>query len=67
MSTPGEYPVHYHVTKPAQFTRIQLLVRVVAFCALGLLGLSFGSVFWFAYLALPAFAAVRLATKPAEA
>lgn len=67
MSTPADYPVHYHVAKPAHFTRIQLLVRVVAFCALGLLGLSFGSVFWFGYLALPAFAAIRLATKPAEA
>jgi hypothetical protein len=32
------------------------LVRVVAFCALGVLGLSFGTVFLFAYLALPVFA-----------
>jgi hypothetical protein len=35
---------------------------VVAFCALGVLGLSFGMVFLFAYLALPVFAASRLAS-----
>jgi hypothetical protein len=57
------YPVHYHVEYPARFTRLQLLVRVVAFCALGILGLSFGTVFLFGYLALPALAAIRLGSR----
>lgn len=57
----GAYPVHFLVERPARFTRLQLAVRLVAFCALGVLGLSFGMVFGFAYLALPAFAASRLA------
>jgi len=63
----SEYPVHYRVERPDRFTRLQLLVRVVAFCALGALGLSFGTVFLFAYLALPVYAASRLAASdPAE-
>lgn len=54
------YPVRYFVERPARFTRLQLLIRVVAFCALGVLGLTFGTVLVFAYLALPVFAATRL-------
>lgn len=54
------YPVHYQVAQPLRFDRLQLLVRLVAFCALGLLGLSFGLVFFVAYLALPVLAASRL-------
>lgn len=54
------YPVHYSVPHPARFTRIQLAVRVVAFLILGLVGLSFGTVFAVAYLGLPVVAAVRL-------
>jgi hypothetical protein len=61
------YPVRYHVEHPAQFTRLQLLVRVVAFAALGVVGLSFGTVFFFAYLALPVVAASRLTTGDAQA
>jgi hypothetical protein len=57
------YPVHYHVERPARLDRLQLLIRIVAFAALGLLGLSFGTVFFFAYLALPAFAAIRLSSE----
>jgi hypothetical protein len=57
----NSYPVHYGVVHPYRFTRLQLAVRIVAFCALGVLGLSFGAVFLFAYLALPVFAASRLA------
>jgi len=55
------YPVHYSVERPARFTRFQLVVRILAFMLLGIAGLSLGAVFVFAYLALPAFAAVRLA------
>ena len=54
------YPVHYAVSRPATFTRLQLAMRMVAFLALGVLGLSFGAVFLFAYLALPVYAASRL-------
>jgi hypothetical protein len=61
------YPVRYHVEHPAQFTRLQLLIRVLAFAALGVLGLSFGTAFFFAYLALPAFAAIRLTSGDATA
>lgn len=57
------YPVHYQVEKPERFTRLQLAIRVIAFLALGVLGVSFGMVFLFAYLALPAYAASRLATN----
>lgn len=54
------YPVVYEVERPARFSRVQLVVRMVAFCALGVLGLSLGTVFAFAYLALPVLAAARL-------
>lgn len=55
------FPVRYSVNRPERMTRLQLLIRVVAFVALGALGLSFGSLFAFAYLALPVYAASRLA------
>jgi hypothetical protein len=54
------YPVHYQLVPPARCTRVQLLVRIVAFFVLGALGVSFGSVFCFAYVALPVYAAIRL-------
>jgi hypothetical protein len=55
------YPVHYSVERPLRYSRINLAVRVLAFIAIGVLGLSFGSVFLFAYLALPVIVAIRLA------
>lgn len=61
------YPVHYQVERPLRFTRVQLLIRVVAFLALGMIGLSFGAVFVCAYLALPVLAAVRISGRGAEA
>jgi hypothetical protein len=45
---------------PGTFTRLQLAVRFIAFLALGVAGLSFGTIFAFAYLALPVIAATRL-------
>ena len=54
------YPVRYSVEHPPHFSRIGLLVRAVAFLALGMLGLSFGAVFFFSYLILPVVAASRL-------
>lgn len=55
------YPVHYSVPIPQAFTRLQLLIRLIAFAVLGLLGLSFGALFVAAYVALPAYAASRIA------
>lgn len=55
------YPVHYFVTRPERFSRLQLAMRFIAFLALGALGLSFGALFLFAYLALPVIAVSRLA------
>ena len=60
------YPVHYTVAKPARFTRLQLLVRLAASVALGILGLSLGALFLVVYIALPAFAASRLSGRAAE-
>jgi hypothetical protein len=54
------YPVHYSVEHPPHFSRVGLLVRSVAFLALGVVGLSFGAVFGFAFLILPVIAACRL-------
>jgi len=54
------YPVHYSVERPPQFTRFQLVVRILAFMLLGIFGLSLGTAFFAAYLALPVLAAVRL-------
>lgn len=63
MVTMQTYPVHYQIARPDSFSRAQLAIRVVAFAALGVLGISFGAVFLFAYMALPAFAASRIATN----
>lgn len=61
------YPVHYHVDRPEHFSRLQLAIRILAFLALGVLGISFGLIFAFAYLALPAYAASRLsAASPGD-
>ena len=57
------YPVHFIVERPKNSSRLQLLVRVIAFMALGVVGVSFGMVFLFAYLALPVFATSRLAAS----
>jgi hypothetical protein len=42
---------------------LQLLIRLVAFVALGMLGLSFGTVFAFLFVALPVYSAVRLGMR----
>lgn len=58
------HPVHYHVERPLRFDRLQLLIRLVAFCALGVLGLSFGTIMLFGIIGLPALAAIRLTSRP---
>lgn len=55
------YPVHYTVHEPARYSRAQLVVRIVALIVLGMIGLSLGTIFVIAYLALPAYAAARVA------
>jgi hypothetical protein len=59
------YPVHYLVEHPDRFTPVQVVARLAAFVALGMLGLSLGTLFAVAYVALPAYAASRLASVAA--
>lgn len=59
------YPVHYSVEPPPAFSRLQLFARLLAFCALGLLGLSFGMLFVVLFVGLPAYAASRLSARAA--
>jgi hypothetical protein len=54
------FPVHYVAEKPSRYTRAQLVARLVGILALGLIGTSLGAFYVLAYVALPAFAAVRL-------
>lgn len=56
------YPVHFAVSDSREFTRVQLLVRLVAVFALGVIGVSLGTVFGAAYLLLPVYAASRIAS-----
>jgi hypothetical protein len=56
------YPVHFDVESTARFTRVQLVVRLVALMVFGMLGISIGSVFAIAYLLLPIYAASRIAS-----
>lgn len=59
----NHYPVHYSVEQPTHFSRPQLLIRILAFVAIGMLGISFGGALWFLYLVLPVFAAIRLGAR----
>ncbi len=54
------YPVHYDVHRPERSTRLQLAVRIVALLVVAALGVSFGAVLLFAYVALPVLAAIRV-------
>ncbi|WP_434423418.1 DUF4389 domain-containing protein [Nannocystis pusilla] len=56
------YPVRYGVTRPARFSRQQLLIRVAALIVLGVLGLSFATIFTLAYLGLPVYMAIGTAS-----
>lgn len=58
MSTP--HPVQMTLVRPERMRRLQLLVRLVVFLALGLAGVSFGVVLSFGYLFLPGYAAIRI-------
>jgi hypothetical protein len=56
------YPVEFDVKPVPRFTRVQLFVRLAALLALGMLGVSLGTVFWVGYLLLPIYAASRIAS-----
>lgn len=59
----ASYPVHYNIARPERFTRLQLLIRVLVFCVLGITGISFGLIFMVGFIALPVFAAARLTSQ----
>lgn len=58
----SSFPLHFDVMPVTRFTRVQLLVRLAALLALGMLGISLGTVFWIGYLLLPIYAASRIAS-----
>lgn len=60
----SSYPVHFSAVVPPRFTRMQLAIRLLAMLAFGAIGVSLGAVFMVAYLLLPAYAAMRLASHP---
>jgi hypothetical protein len=60
--TPTPYPVHFAAERAVRFTRVQLLLRLVALSVLGLFGVTFGTLFLLGYLALPVYAASRIAS-----
>jgi hypothetical protein len=62
----ASHPVHYIVEKPQAYSRVQLVVRILAFVVLGMLGASLGSLFVIAWFILPLVAAARLAGRDAE-
>ena len=56
------YPVHFDAVEPAQHSRLQLGLRVLAVIALSVIGVSTGGLFYVLYLGLPVFAAVRISS-----
>lgn len=54
------YPIHFNADRPPGFSRVQLLVRFAALVVLGMLGISFGTVFAILYVALPIYVAIRI-------
>jgi hypothetical protein len=60
MMTP--YPVHFSAERPERFARVQLFLRILAFVVLGMMSLSFGAILALLYLALPLYAATRIAS-----
>ena len=55
------YPIHFNADRPSRFSRMQLLVRLAALIVLGMLGISFGTLFAILYVALPIYVAIRIA------
>ena len=57
------YPVQLEVSAPAQFDRIQLLIRLALSAFFGWLGITMGWVTSALFFALPVFAAIMLSTR----
>lgn len=64
MTTTTTHPVHFRVPPAPRAQRIHVLIRLVLLMALGAVGCS--SLYWVLYLALPALAALRIATLGGE-
>lgn len=60
------YPVQLEVSSPAEFDRIQLLLRLAISIVLGWLGITLGWVSWLLYLALPLIAAIVISGRGPE-
>ncbi len=58
------HPIQLHVERPAQLSRVHVLIRLALLAALGAIGCS--SVYWIAYLALPAIAAMAISQGGGE-
>lgn len=56
------YPVHFDAVEPAQHSRLQLGLRLLAVLALAVIGVSTGGIFCVLYVGLPVFAAVRISS-----
>jgi hypothetical protein len=60
----SSHPVHLHVATPERMSRAHLVIRLAFLTSLGALGWS--SLYWVAYLALPALAAAFISQRGAE-
>lgn len=60
------YPVQLEVSSPAQFDRVQLLLRLAISIVLGWLGITLGWLSWVLYLGLPLIAAVVISARGSE-
>jgi hypothetical protein len=56
-----DHPIQLHVEPPGEMARIHVLIRLVLLMALG--AVSGSPLYWGAYLALPALAALFIAQK----
>jgi hypothetical protein len=60
----SNHPVHLRVEPPERSARLHVAIRLALLAVLGAVGCS--SLYWLAYLALPAIAALLIAQKGAE-
>jgi Domain of unknown function (DUF4389) len=57
------YPVDIEVVAPAEFSRLQLVLRIAFGIAIGYVGISLGWLFGLLYLVLPLFAAIVVSDR----
>src|SRR5690606_11934418 len=60
------YPAAIHVTRPAQYDRVQVVIRVLIVIALGAVRTSVGALFGLIYLLLPIVSAVLVSQHGPE-